>query len=265
MRRFRFGDNWWAYLRTLDEEKISEAQRALSATLGLSDLRNRRFLDAGCGSGIHALAARRLGAQVVAFDYDPQSVACARWLKERFAPGDPLWNIEEGSVLDGPAMAGRGLFDVVYCWGVLHHTGRMWDALDTVSRSVALGGRLFIALYNNQGLLSRGWHLVKWTYCRGRWGRWLVLAIFLPLLALRAVVAGMVKHGGPLGQFRDYRKNRGMSLYHDWIDWLGGYPFEVATPAAVEDFLTARGFLLRTLIPTRSFGCNQFVFEKVRS
>lgn len=262
---FGFGENWKNYLSTLDDGKIREAERALSEMLGATDLNGLSFLDAGCGSGVHALAARRLGARVVAFDYDPQSVACARWLKECFAPGDALWDIEQGSVLDAAAMERRGLFDVVYSWGVLHQTGRMWDALDIVSRSVAPGGRLFIALYNDQGFLSRAWRVVKRTYVSGRVGRWAVKVVFIPLLALRAAAAGVLKHGGPLGQFRAYRQNRGMSLYHDWIDWLGGYPFEVATPAAVEKFLAGRGFRLKTLIPTRSFGCNQFVFEKDRA
>lgn len=263
--RFSFGENWWNYLQSIDEGKIDAAKKALTDALGSDGWDGRRFFDVGCGSGIHALAARRLGARVTAFDYDPRSVACAEWLKNRFAPGDPLWTVGPGSVLDEDFMNGQGVHDVVYSWGVLHHTGRMWDALDNVSRSVAPGGRLFIALYNDQGFLSKGWRQVKRTYCRGRWGRWLVKAIFVPGLALRAVVAGVVKHGGPLGQFRAYRQNRGMSLYHDWIDWLGGYPFEVATPAAVEKFLAGRGFHLKTLIPTRRFGCNQFVFEKDRA
>lgn len=261
-RRFPFGANWWSYLQSVDEGKIAAAQKALTDALGAAGWAGRRFLDAGCGSGIHALAARRLGATVTAFDYDPQSVACAEWLKNRFAPGDPLWTVGPGSVLDENFMGGLGDFDVVYSWGVLHHTGRMWDALARAAARVAPGGRLFIALYNDQGFLSRAWRAVKRTYVSGRAGRWAVKAVFIPLLAARAVAAGVLKHGGPLGQFRAYRKNRGMSLYHDWIDWLGGYPFEVATPAAVTAFLSARGFRLTTLLPTRSFGCNQFVYER---
>ena len=260
--RFPFGDNWWSYLQSVDEDKIAAARQALTDALGPDGWAGRRFLDAGCGSGIHALAARRLGARGTAFDYDPQSVACAEWLKNRFAPGDPLWTNGPGSVLDEKFMDELGTFDVVYSWGVLHHTGRMWDALGHAANRVAPEGRLFVALYNDQGILSRAWRAVKRTYVSGRAGRWAVKAVFVPALALRAVAAGVLKHGGPLGQFRSYRHNRGMSLYHDWIDWLGGYPFEVATPEAVTAFLSARGFRLTKLIPTRSFGCNQFVFER---
>lgn len=260
--RFPFGQNWLSYLASLDEGKVAAAQKALTDALGPDGWAGRRFLDAGCGSGIHALAARRLGARVTAFDYDPQSVACAEWLKNRFAPHDPLWTVGPGSVLDEVFMAKLGLFDIVYSWGVLHHTGRMWDALESTANRVAPGGKLLIALYNDQGILSTLWRGVKRTYCGGRWGRWLVKTIFIPGLALRAVVAGVVKYGGPLGQFREYKTNRGMSLYHDWIDWLGGYPFETAKPEAVEKFCRARGFRLEKKKATRSFGCNEFVFVR---
>ncbi|MBK9430020.1 MAG: 50S ribosomal protein L11 methyltransferase [Elusimicrobia bacterium] len=94
--RFPFGDNWWSYLQSVDEDKIAAARQALTDALGPDGWAGRRFLDAGCGSGIHALAARRLGARVTAFDYDPQSVACAEWLKNRFAPRRPALDQRAG-------------------------------------------------------------------------------------------------------------------------------------------------------------------------
>ena len=59
---------------------------------------------------------------------------------------------------------------------------------------------------------------------------------------------------------------RGMSRWHDVVDWIGGYPFEVASPEAVVDFCRARGFsLLRLKTCGRKMGCNEFVFERGRS
>jgi 2-polyprenyl-6-hydroxyphenyl methylase/3-demethylubiquinone-9 3-methyltransferase len=260
--RFAFGKNWLAFLRGMNETRIAMARKGLADLLGGEGLVDRRFLDAGCGSGIHSLAARRMGASVVSFDYDRESVACARELKRRYCPDDPGWCIAQGSVLDGAYLEGLGRFDVVYSWGVLHHTGRMWDALGALQKSVSARGYLVLALYNDQGWLSRFWRVVKRTYGAGTPGRWTVKTLFIPFLALRAVIAGCLKYGGPLGQFRHYHRNRGMSLYRDWVDWLGGYPFEVARPQEVVSFLETRGFRLIRSFLTRSFGCNQFVFVK---
>jgi 2-polyprenyl-6-hydroxyphenyl methylase/3-demethylubiquinone-9 3-methyltransferase len=53
-----------------------------------------------------------------------------------------------------------------------------------------------------------------------------------------------------------------MSMVHDWIDWLGGYPFEVAKVEQILAFYRSRGFTLENLRTTNRMGCNQFVFRK---
>jgi hypothetical protein len=54
-----------------------------------------------------------------------------------------------------------------------------------------------------------------------------------------------------------------MSPWRDLVDWVGGYPFEVSTPAEVFAFFKARGFALRRLMTVGgAHGCNQFVFER---
>src|SRR6185503_13016326 len=93
--RFEFGKNWSRFLTTLDDQRIAESERAIAEMLEVSDLTGKRFLDIGSGSGLSSLAARRLGASVHSFDYDPQSVACTAELKRRFFPGDPHWTVEQ--------------------------------------------------------------------------------------------------------------------------------------------------------------------------
>src|SRR5271154_68122 len=89
--RFAFGENWRRFLSVLDESRVASAEDSLRSMLEVSDLRGKTFVDVGCGSGLFSLAARRLGARVHSFDYDPQSVACALELRQRYFPGDPDW------------------------------------------------------------------------------------------------------------------------------------------------------------------------------
>ena len=160
-------------------------------------------------------------------------------------------------------MNSLGKFDIVYSWGVLHHTGFMWEAIDNTIDRVKEKGICFIAIYNDQGVRSKRWKKIKKTYCSGLAGRLLVKTIFIPWFFFRTILNEVVKGRNPFTVFKRYRKNRGMSVYHDWIDWLGGYPFEVATPAAVFDYFRKKGFTLVRLKTTLGLGCNEFVFKKI--
>ena len=258
--RFGFGDNWRDFLRTVDDRRIAQAEASLVDYLASPRLDGQRVLDIGCGSGLFSLAARRLGATVHSFDHDAGSVTCAEELRRRYQPGDPSWTIERGSVLDPAYLAGVGQHDVVYSWGVLHHTGDLPRAMSNAADRVAPGGRLFIAIYNDQGLRSRLWARVKRLY--NNLPRWARAPYVVAVMAPREVGAFLLGPGRYLRSWRDYHERRGMSRWHDLVDWVGGYPFEVATPALVTEFYESRGFALERLDRARGIGCNQFVFRR---
>lgn len=260
--RFAFGRNWKSFLTTLDERRIDEARRRLCESLGRDDLRGIRALDIGSGSGLSSLVMHQMGADVVAFDYDTDSVACTGELRRRYAPDATNWQILRGSALDPAFMTELGQFDLVYSWGVLHHTGAMWPAIELTQLRVAQHGTLLLALYNDQGWRSRLWHTFKHLYCSSTLGRWLVGATFYPLFAVYALWQDLRHLHMPGTHARNYVRKRGMSLFHDWRDWLGGYPFEVAKPDQVVRKLAADGFELRGQTLTRGLGCNEFVFAK---
>lgn len=261
--RFRFGANWQRFLTVLNEARIAEAERSLQRMLRRESLQGLRFLDIGSGSGLFSLAARRLGASVHSFDYDPQSVACTTELRRRYFPEDAQWRVEAGSVLDADYMQRLGQFDVVYSWGVLHHTGGMWQALANAGQRVQAGGQLFIAIYNDQGPWSRRWTSIKRIYNRlpkGLRGAYGTLVMGGRELKFLAGALLRFRPGEYLRTWTQYDSNRGMSKWYDLIDWVGGYPFEVATPEQIFEFYRERGFTLQQMTTCAGgIGCNEFV------
>ena len=262
--RFEFGKNWSRFLESVNDIRIREAEKSLREMLGIKTLHDKSFLDIGSGSGLFSLAARRLGARVHSFDYDRHSVACTAELKRRYFPNDSNWTIAQGSVLDDEYILSLGQFDVVYSWGVLHHTGAMRQALENASLAVAFGGQLFIAIYNDQGWRSIYWTKIKRLYHRvpRMWRSGLVAMVFLTWWAPRILRDSLT--GRPLLSWKKYIKKRGMSPWWDAVDWVGGYPFEVAKPEEILHFYRDRGFTMVNLKTCGGkLGNNHFVFEKV--
>ena len=159
--RFEFGKNWTIFLQSLNENRIMLAEKSLQEKLNIKSLQGKSFLDIGSGSGLFSLAAKRLGAKVYSFDFDPYSVNCTTELKEKYFSNDNDWVISTGSVLDDEFMSSLSKFDIVYSWGVLHHTGDLLKALENAALRVSNNGYLFIAIYNDQGKVMKGPNYTK--------------------------------------------------------------------------------------------------------
>jgi 2-polyprenyl-6-hydroxyphenyl methylase/3-demethylubiquinone-9 3-methyltransferase len=265
---FPFGKNWQEFLRRFDQERLRVAAESLIGFLPLHDLRGKTFLDVGCGSGLFSYAAYTLGAErIVSFDADSDSVACCKVLRAQ--AGDPdSWEVAQGSVLDREFTSRLGTFDLVYAWGVLHHTGRMWDSIRISTDLVSPGGYYYIALYNK--ILSRdgraAWVHDFWTSVKRLYNEHPALGLYvLEPLAMAAYLGLVLLRGeNPVAHVRNYKSQRGMSWSTDATDWLGGYPYEFATVEEVFSFVrqARRDFNLVNLRVTSGRGLNWYLFER---
>lgn len=264
-KHFSFGKNWQAFLTTLNEERIENAKKSLVDFLGgEANIRGKSFVDVGCGSGLFSFAAVLLGAsRVVSIDVDKFSIECVRHLCEKL--NNPAhWEIKEGSALDKDFIGNLGTFDIVYSWGVLHHTGNMYAALGNVTQLIVPKGVFYLAIYNrNRTRLREGtsefWVKMKRFYnSAGSIEKKIITYLYIAYFIVGLVVLGR----NPIAYIKTYKSNRGMNWYNDIVDWLGGYPYEFARPDEMVNFFGKREFVCKKMIYRDGIGCSEYLFVK---
>lgn len=265
--RFEFGKNWRSYASQVSEHQVQEAVSGLRNVLQVDSLQGKAFLDIGCGSGIHTLAALQMGAaRVVAIDIDADSVATTEELLARYAPSDCV-DVRQGSILDDSVLS-QADFDVVYSWGVLHHTGRMHAAIEQAASLVREDGLFAFALYRRTWCCPIWSAEKRWYVGAGERARGRARAAYAALVRLGLLIAGR--------SFADYVarypvNSRGMDFWHDVHDWLGGYPYESISPSDVDVLMRRLGFekvwcSTRRDLFSRSgilgSGCDEFLYRR---
>ena len=250
---FNFGKNWLNYSKIVKDEDLEIMKKSLINLIGLENIKNKTFLDIGCGSGLFAIAAKKLGAKkVMGIDILSDSIKSSEENKERFNIQDVYF--KQISILDNETKT-LGKFDVVYAWGSLHHTGKIWKAIENSSYCVENNGLLILAIYNKHITSKFWWNIKKLYNCKNR-----VLKKMIEFWYLTFIIP--IKF---ILFTREYIKDqRGMNIYYNAIDWLGGFPYEYATKNEVVLYLNKEKFQLIKYIPARGLtGCNEFIFRKI--
>lgn len=268
--KFSFGKNWNDFVKTyLDNERIKEAIHSLQKFTGLKNFKGKTFIDIGCGSGLFSYAAYQLGAkEILSFDIDKNSVECCR-LFHKYANSPNNWKVKHGSILDKNFLRQINKYDIVYAWGVLHHTGDMYSALKNAIGLVKNNGFLYIAIYNKAegiGIWSDGrigsskfWVKVKRIYSSlPDFAQNLILYVVMCFLILIYILC--LKN--PVRVIKSHRKYRGMAWKIDIKDWLGGYPYEYASPEEIFKFCQQEGLILQNLKTSFSLMNNEYLFQK---
>ena len=256
MKQFDFGTNWQAFSeQRVDTDRVARACQSLLSLLRKDSLAGLSFLDVGCGSGLFSIAAYQLGAsRVVGLDVNPSCIEISRDNRERLIPRSPV-EFHVASALQPEQLERFGAFDLVYAWGSLHHSGSMWTAIRNVAACVAPGGILIVAIYNKH-ITSPLWKFIKQVYNRVPGIVQRVMIFFFA--GVIYIAKFLVIRGNPL------KKERGMDFWFDVIDWVGGYPYEYAAPAVVEQRVCDQGFKLQGCVAAQvPTGCNEFVFRKI--
>ncbi|HEY6187402.1 MAG TPA: class I SAM-dependent methyltransferase [Pyrinomonadaceae bacterium] len=252
---FSFGQNWRSFVDTVSEDAVQRAMKDIEEWLGRESIAGKSVLDIGCGSGIHSLCFHMLDArEVVSIDVDPYSVESTQLLWEK--AGKPSnWTIRHGSVLDQDFVQSLEPSEIVYSWGVLHHTGKMWEAIENASTRVKKGGLFWIAIYVKGPNYPQ--HLaLKQSYNRAsKLGKKII-----EQKEILKIMRQRWKNGQDPFAWNE-KKERGMDTYHDLIDWLGGLPYEVASTDEITGFCQERGFVLEKIDGAGEGGNAKYLFS----
>lgn len=258
-KRFTFGKNWSKFVDShFHPERLEGSIRVFQDFTSLQVLSSKTFLDVGCGSGLHSLAAHKMGAKTVtSFDFDPKAVDATAKLKT-MAGSPSNWAIHQGSILDLDFVSSLGKFDFVYSWGVLHHTGSVWKAIENTSTLVAAKGQMYLALYSlDVQPNAEYWLKTKEKYVKSSYFRKIVMEqSYLYTYYYSSSILQRI-----IGLFKpESGRTRGMELMTDVRDWLGGWPMEFVLDDEVVSFVDKLGYQITNI--KKGEACTEFLFQK---
>jgi 2-polyprenyl-3-methyl-5-hydroxy-6-metoxy-1,4-benzoquinol methylase len=113
-------------------------------------LDGRRVLEIGCGLGLHTEALLARGAEVTAVDL---TEAAVRATKTRLTQKGLVARVQEADAEELPFDTGE--FDLVWSWGVIHHSAHTTRIVREIARVLAPDGAARVMVYNRDSLIAR--------------------------------------------------------------------------------------------------------------
>ncbi len=264
-KSFSFGKNWKDFVNTsFSNDRVDLAKTSLVDFIGgIDKIKGKTFVDIGCGSGLFSLAAFLLGAkEVISVDVDENSIACTDELRKKYG-GSNNWKVVKGSALDSEFIQSLGQFDIVYSWGVLHHTGDMYRAFNNVSFLLKSESIFYLAIYNRCRSrwigTSEFWLKVKKLYnYSGSFGKKIIFYCYVVYFFLDSLIA--MKN--PFKRMKSF-KRRGMNWHHNVIDWIGGYPYEYAGPDEIINYFAGKRIFCEKIANAHGLACVEYLLRKI--
>jgi len=191
---------------------------------------------------------------VYSFDFDQHSVEATKFCW-RIADEPGNWIVGKGSILDKSFIKSLGQYDIVYAWGVLHHSGSLWHAMKNAFTLVKPGGILWISIYAkgpryNDDLAMKKKYNSSSNFVK----RCMVVK------RIAVIMLARIKHLQNPFTWNE-RRQRGMNVYNNIVDWFGGLPYEVASEDEVVKFTRKSGFILESIKVKVEGACSIYLFS----
>ena len=251
---FSFGKNWLHFIQNNINDSVIESSRI--DIIKWFDVKDKSIIDIGCGSGLSSLIFNNEKAKYIySFDYDINSVDSTLLLKNKQKIINNDWVIKQGNILDTDYIKSLGKFDIVYSWGVLHHTGDLWKA---IKNAIYLSNDLImLSLYSNIANYDNDF-TAKQNY-----NKFNELEKKKNIADYVMTVKQSSKKNEEILNWNTPSK-RGMNKYNDIIDWVGGFPYEVCSTKQINQFMEENGFILIQKYDPVQQACHEWLFKKIK-